>query len=175
MEQPHELTIRERVARAQIARGIDQETLAALIGRSVSWVSKIERGVLLLDRKSVVLKLADVLEVDANVLEGRSQAPLVPGDRGRPVIVGELRQALMRWVTSAIDSLRARVGGQHTLGTLRRRVDTANRLRQDAKFSNLAMMLPTLLEDLQEATNDAQSPTEQGRFQVLAAEATHGR
>lgn len=177
MEQPQELTIGERVARARIARGINQETLAGLVDRSVSWVSKIERGVLPLDRKSVVLKLAEVLEVDANVLEGRSQAPLVPGDLGRPVIVGELRQALMRWSTPAIGSRRAGsgagTGGQHTLGTLRRRVDTANRLRQDAKFSDLAMMLPTLLEDLQEATNDAQSPTDQGRLQVLAAEAMH--
>jgi transcriptional regulator with XRE-family HTH domain len=173
VEQPHELTIGERVARAWIARGIDQETLAGLVGRSVSWVSKIERGVLPLDRKSVVLKLADVLEVDANVLEGRSQAPLVPGDRGRPVIVGELRQALMRWATPAIGSQRVRAGSQHTVGTLRRRVDTANRLRQDAKFSDLAMMLPTLLEGLQDAAADAQSPTDQGAVQVLAAEAMH--
>lgn len=96
MELPTELTIGERVARARIARGINQETLAGLVGRSTSWVSKVERGVLPLDRKSVLLKLAGVLEVDANVLEGKSQAPHIPGNLGRVVIVGELRQALMR-------------------------------------------------------------------------------
>lgn len=102
MELPSELTIGERVAQARIARGINQETLAGLMGRSTSWVSKIERGVLPLDRKSVVLKLAQVLEVDANALEGRSQAPQVPGKHGRAVVVGELRQALMRWATPVI-------------------------------------------------------------------------
>lgn len=173
MEQPHERTIGERVARARIARGIDQETLAGLVGRSTSWVSKIERGVLPLDRKSVVLKLADVLEVDANTLEGRSQAPLVPGDRGRPVIVGELRQALMRWATPAIGPVRAVAGIPQTLSALRQRVDTANRLRQDARFSDLAMALPTLLEDLQDAAVGAESASAESTVHVLAAEAMH--
>lgn len=173
MEQPHERTIGERVARARIARGIDQETLAGLVGRSTSWVSKIERGVLPLDRKSVVLKLADVLEVDANTLEGRSQAPLVPGDRGRPVIVGELRQALMRWATPAIGPVRAVAGIPQTLSALRQRVDTANRLRQDAWFSDLAMALPTLLEDLQDAAAGAESASAESTVHVLAAEAMH--
>lgn len=68
MDLPTELTIGERVARARIARGITQETLAGLVGRSPGWVSKIERGVLPLDRKSVVLKLAEVLDVDAVML-----------------------------------------------------------------------------------------------------------
>jgi transcriptional regulator with XRE-family HTH domain len=171
VEQPQEPTIGERVARARIARGIDQETLAGLVGRSASWVSKIERGVLPLDRKSVVLKLAEVLEVDANLLEGRSQAPLVPGDLGRPVIVGELRQALMRWATPAIGP--ARATGRHPLSALRRRVDDANRLRQDAKFSDLAVSLPTLLQDLQDAASDAESAADQNTVQALAAEAMH--
>lgn len=168
MEQPSELTIGERVAQARIARGINQETLAGLMGRSTSWVSKIERGVLPLDRKSVVLKLAQVLEVDANVLEGRSQAPQVPGKHGRAVVVGELRQALMRWATPAISPLRS--GPRHTVDSLRRRVNQANQLRQDARFSDLAVSLPALLDDLRDA---AEAEADRNAVQTMAAEAMH--
>lgn len=168
MDLPTELTIGERVARARIARGISQETLAGLMGRSTSWVSKIERGVLPLDRKSVVLKLAEVLEADANVLEGRSQAPHVPGKHGRAVVVGELRQALMRWATPAINLPHA--GPRFTMGELRQRVDTANQLRQDARFSDLAVSLPPLLDDLHDATD---AGLDRHPVQTMAAEAMH--
>lgn len=168
MELPSEPTIGERVARARIARGISQETLAGLMGRSSSWVSKIERGVLPLDRKSVVLKLAEVLDVDANVLEGRSQAPQVLGKHGRTVVVGELRQALMRWATPAINPPRS--GARHTPGSLRQRVDTANQLRQDARFSDLAVSLPPLLDDLRDA---AEIEADRDTVQTMATEAMH--
>ena len=56
MEIPAELTVGERVARARITRGISQNALAGLIGRSPGWVSQVERGVLSLDRKSIVLQ-----------------------------------------------------------------------------------------------------------------------
>lgn len=168
MELPSELTVGERVARARIARGINQETLAGLMGRSTSWVSKVERGVLPLDRKSVVLKLAQVLEVDANVLEGRSQAPQVPGKHGRAVVVGELRQALMRWATPAISPPHS--GHCHTLDSLRRRVDTANQLRQDARFSDMAASLPALLDDLRDT---AEAEPDRSAVQTMATEAMH--
>ncbi|MGH3621788.1 MAG: helix-turn-helix domain-containing protein [Sciscionella sp.] len=169
MTLPTEPTIGERVARARIARGITQETLAGLVGRSPGWVSKIERGVLPLDRKSVVLKLADVLDVDATTLQGRSQAPDIPGKHGQAVVVGELRQALMRWATPAISP--ARTSPRHTLDMLRQRVDAANRQRQDARFADLAVSLPALLDDLRDAA-DADSP-DPGGVQTLAAEAMH--
>ncbi|MGH3763119.1 helix-turn-helix domain-containing protein [Actinophytocola sp.] len=168
MDLPTEMTIGERVARARIARGITQETLAGLVGRSPGWVSKIERGVLPLDRKSVVLKLAEVLDVDAVVLEGKSQAPHVPGEHGRAVVVGELRQALMRWATPAISP--PSTGARHTVEELRRRVDTANQLRQDARFADLAMSLPALLDDLRDI---ADIESGQNTVQTMAAEAMH--
>lgn len=168
MDLPTELTIGERVAQARLERGISQETLAGLVGRSPSWVSKVERGVLPLDRKSVLLKLADVLEVDPNMLEGRSQAPQVPGTRGRTVVVGELRQALMRWATPAISP--PHTGPRHTADELRRRVDLANRLRQDARFSDLAASLPPLLDDLRDASHDQAN---HNAVTTMAVEALH--
>jgi transcriptional regulator with XRE-family HTH domain len=165
---PTELTIGERVARARIARGITQEALAGLVGRSPGWVSKVERGVLPLDRKSVVLKLAEVLDVDAVVLEGKSQAPHVPGEHGRSVVVGELRQALMRWATPAISP--PSMGAHTAFSALRRRVDDANQLRQDARFSDLAVSLPALLDDLRDAVDDEAGANV---VQTMAAEAMH--
>jgi transcriptional regulator with XRE-family HTH domain len=168
-----EVTIGERVARVRIARGISQEVLAGLVGRSASWMSKVERGVLPLDRRSVVLRVAQVLDVDAGALEGRDQTPTEPATQVGAVLVGELRQALMRWSTP-MTALTAgpRVPGDG-LATLRQRVDDANRLRQNARFGTLAASLPALLDDLREATLVAQSAADQNTAQTLATEAMH--
>lgn len=171
MELPTEMTIGERVARARISRGMNQETLAGLVGRSSSWMSKVERGALPLDRKSVLLKVAAALDVDPNVLEGKTQPPQVPGGLGRAIIIGELRQALMRWATPVISP----AGSIHesTLPDLRRRVNLANRQRQDARFSELALTLPSLLDDLRGAVERVDSPADNNLAQTLAAEALH--
>ncbi|APU15245.1 helix-turn-helix domain-containing protein [Actinoalloteichus fjordicus] len=171
MELPIELTVGERIARARIARGISQEALAGLVGRSAGWVSKVERGVLPLDRKSVLLKLAAVLEVDVDVLDGRSPVANVSGDISRAVVVGEVRQALMRWAMPVINQ--ASAGPCHPLSALRQRVDTANRLRQDAKFGRLALVLPALLDDLRDAISRTESSVDRAIAQTLAAEAMH--
>ncbi|HEX7658629.1 MAG TPA: helix-turn-helix transcriptional regulator [Pseudonocardiaceae bacterium] len=177
MEIPAELTIGERVARARITRGISQNALAGLIGRSPGWVSQVERGVLSLDRKSIVLQLADVLGVDATMLEGRSPAPLVPGKPGRALTISELRLALMRWATPAISRpspIEPRHGvGQHGVDQLRERVRMAGQLRQDGRFSDLAVSLPALLDDLRETSDVVEAANDHNAVHGLAAEAMH--
>ncbi|MFC8796912.1 helix-turn-helix domain-containing protein [Streptomyces griseoincarnatus] len=56
MDIPTELTIGERVARARVARGISQQAFAGLVGPSSSWVSKVERDAIPLDRNSAELR-----------------------------------------------------------------------------------------------------------------------
>jgi len=60
MDEP--TTVGERIA--YYRRGLTQEVLAGLVGRSAIWLSKVERGELTLDRISLLLALANVLKVE---------------------------------------------------------------------------------------------------------------
>lgn len=64
-------TIGQRVARCRKAKGLSQEVLAHLLGKSHSWLTKVERGVRQLDRMSLILEIACVLKVDATEIAGR--------------------------------------------------------------------------------------------------------
>ncbi|MGH3926433.1 MAG: helix-turn-helix domain-containing protein, partial [Pseudonocardiaceae bacterium] len=61
----------ERIAVYRRRRGLSQAALAGLIGRSVSWLSQVERGIRSVDRLSVLLDIARILHVDVESLIGR--------------------------------------------------------------------------------------------------------
>lgn len=60
----------ERIAYNRKRLDLSQAELAERIGRSGSWVSQVERGVRDIDRLSVLQKVADVLGVPVNELQG---------------------------------------------------------------------------------------------------------
>jgi transcriptional regulator with XRE-family HTH domain len=64
----HELSVGERVAYYRRRRGLSQVALAELVGRTESWIEKIEHGRAALDRISVVRELARVLDVSLQEL-----------------------------------------------------------------------------------------------------------
>ncbi|GAA4942933.1 hypothetical protein GCM10023238_06030 [Streptomyces heliomycini] len=57
------LTIGERVAWYRRRRGLSQEVLAGLVGRTTDWLSKAENNRIELDRLSVITSLADALDI----------------------------------------------------------------------------------------------------------------
>ena len=57
------LTIGERVAWYRRRRGLSQEVLAGLVGRTADWLGKIENNRIELDRLSVIKSLAEALDV----------------------------------------------------------------------------------------------------------------
>ncbi|MER7167558.1 helix-turn-helix domain-containing protein [Micromonospora sp. NPDC000207] len=69
-----ELPIGRRVAQWRVRRRLTQQVFADRLGKSKSWVDKVERGVRALDRYSVIEEIAEVLRVDAVVLLGRDAA-----------------------------------------------------------------------------------------------------
>jgi len=60
--------IGERLRRQRVRAGLSRVQLSALIGRSPSWLYKVERGDLLLDRLSVLSELARVLDIPVSEL-----------------------------------------------------------------------------------------------------------
>jgi len=57
------LSIGQRVRWYRVRRGLSQEALAGLVGRTVDGLSKAERDVIPLDRLPVIKSLADALDV----------------------------------------------------------------------------------------------------------------
>src|SRR5215813_11099319 len=74
-----------RIAAYRRRRGLSQSALAGLVGRSESWLSQVERGVRSVDRLSVLLDLAKVLNVEVEALTGQ---PWQYAPNGSPLVDG---------------------------------------------------------------------------------------
>jgi transcriptional regulator with XRE-family HTH domain len=71
-----------KIAAERRRRGLSQPELATMIGRSVAWVSQVERGVRKVDRMSVLETVAAALEVP--LAELAAEAPVVAAVTAHP-------------------------------------------------------------------------------------------
>ncbi|GLY24444.1 helix-turn-helix domain-containing protein [Micromonospora sp. NBRC 101691] len=92
-----ELPIGRRVAQLRVRRGMSQQVFADRIGRSKSWVDKVERGVRTLDRLPMIETVAAALGVAPAVLVGR-QARSAPATDATAA-VEQVRAALASYDT----------------------------------------------------------------------------
>jgi transcriptional regulator with XRE-family HTH domain len=140
---------------------MSQQVFADRLGKSKSWVDKVERGVRRLDKFSVVYEIADVLQVDVQLLLGKDP------DR-RPdamncidqVEVEEIRAALERY--DQISAFFYAPPEPPPLLEMRKAVGHAWLTFQHAKYGVLARSLPKLLRDAQ-AADTAYGPDDTGR------------
>jgi len=145
-----ELPIGRRVAYWRGRRKMSQQVFADRLGKSKSWVDKVERGVRRLDKFSVVYEIADVLTVDVQLLLGKDV------DR-RPetqncidqVEVEEIRAALERY--DQMSAFFQTMPHSPPLPEMRKAVSHAWLTYQHAKYGVLARTLPRLLRDAQAA------------------------
>jgi len=137
----------QRIARARHRKGWDQATLAEKIGRSVSWLSKVENGRMPLDRMSVVGQLAEVLGIEVAELTGQPYRHETPElDSGHAAVPG-LRLALQH-ASLPSGVMSPAVRQPRTLQELEANVRLAEQLRQDAKFTALGEVLPAIITDV---------------------------
>lgn len=147
-----ELPIGRRVAYWRSRRRMSQQVFADRLGKSKSWVDKVERGVRRLDKFSLIHDIAEVLQIDPQVLLGQE----LGGDANRrsPHIVSsseieEIRSALERY-----DRLNNFFDGPDEppcLTELGKAVRHAWQTYQHAKGGVLARSLPNLLRQAQAA------------------------
>jgi len=129
---------------------MSQQVFADRLGKSKSWVDKVERGVRRLDKFSVVYEIADVLQVDVQLLLGRE-----PERRPESVTcidqmeVEEIRAALERY--DSINALFDASPHPPALAEMRKATNHAWLTFQHAKYGVLARALPRLLRDAQAA------------------------
>jgi transcriptional regulator with XRE-family HTH domain len=145
-----ELPIGRRVAYWRNRRKMSQQVFADRLGKSKSWVDKVERGVRRLDKFSVVYEIADVLQVDVQLLLGKE-----PERRPESVNcvdaveVAEIRAALERY--EAFSAFFAPPTDPPPVLEMRKAVTHAWMTFQHARYGVLARSLPKLLRDAQAA------------------------
>ncbi len=130
---------------------MSQQVFADRLGKSKSWVDKVERGVRNLDKFSTIAEIADVLQVDVSVLMngGREPARRPEGTGVNQVEVAAIRAALERY--DKISALYVQAWAPMPLPDLRKSVDHAWMTFQHANYASLAKTLPKLIRDAQAA------------------------
>lgn len=142
----YQKTLGRKIASERHRRGLSQPELAKMIGRSVAWVSQVERGVRRIDRMSVLETLASALDVP--LAELAADAPIVAAVAEESPSVGGLRIVL-----SGVYSLRAMLNGHHSPGLddLRARTGTAWDLTHAGRYTDLTDLLAALIPGLETA------------------------
>jgi len=129
---------------------MSQQVFADRLGKSKSWVDKVERGVRRLDKFSTIAEIAQVLQVDVTELMGRDQPrrPEAPGVIGQSE-VSEVRSSLERY--DKITPFHGVDSSMMPLHELCKAVDHAWMTFQHANYTQLARSLPKLIRDAQSA------------------------
>jgi transcriptional regulator with XRE-family HTH domain len=156
-----ELPIGRRVAYWRGRRKMSQQVFADRLGKSKSWVDKVERGVRRLDKFSVVYEIADVLQVDVQLLLGKDveRRPETQNCIDQ-VEVEEIRAALERY--DQMSAFFQPTPNCPPLPEMRKAVSHAWLTYQHAKYGVLARTLPKLLRDAQ-AADSAHANSDQAK------------
>jgi transcriptional regulator with XRE-family HTH domain len=135
-----------KIAAERKRRGLSQPDLAKMVGRSVAWVSQVERGVRRIDRMSVLETLASALDVP--LAELAAEAPIVAAVADESPVTRSLRMVL-----SGAYALRAMLNGHAsaTLESLRERTGKAWELTHASRYTDLTDLLGALFPDLEVA------------------------
>lgn len=145
-------------------RGLSQPELARMIGRSVAWVSQVERGVRRVDRMSVLETVANALDVP--LAELAAEAPVVAAVTEEPPGAGGLRLVL-----SGAYALQAMLDGRRpsALGTLRSMSRKAWELTHAGRYTDLTELLRGLVPDLETAARTIPEANRAEVFELMAS------
>ncbi|QVQ51070.1 helix-turn-helix transcriptional regulator [Spiractinospora alimapuensis] len=138
----------QMIRRNRRRRGISQEVLAGLIGRSESWLSQVERGKRKVDSHTVLTRIAEVLRVDIADLTGTE------GDERdmRFAAVEEIERAMMRY--SGLEATLAESDTQPVNAEgLRREADWTYAAYQATRYEDVGRRLPRLIQRVEAAAH----------------------
>ncbi|WIM97637.1 helix-turn-helix transcriptional regulator [Actinoplanes oblitus] len=147
------LTIGERVAWYRRRRGLSQEVLAGLIGRTADWLGKIENNRIELDRLSVIKSLADVLDVSLGDLLAEPSLVEWTADSGMETVPA-LRAALTEYRTITALGARGESSVPPDLDDLRKETAKLWNAYQASRFGFVTGQLPGLLTQAQVAADE---------------------
>jgi transcriptional regulator with XRE-family HTH domain len=145
------MTIGERVAWYRGRRGMSQEVLSGLVGRTTDWLSKVENSRANLDRLSVITSLAQALDVSVGDLLGERSLMEWPGAAPQRTVT-QLRETLMDYASLTLALSDA---GPMPLPQLRSGVDGVWSAYQASRFGYVTAVLPRLLTGAHAAVREA--------------------
>jgi transcriptional regulator with XRE-family HTH domain len=167
-----EATVGDRVAFYRRRKGITQEVLAGLLGRSVEWLAQFERGAKELDRLSTLVAIADALGIEPVKL-----LPAAFTTRRR-----ELRDAVIGTAPDFVAAIKAAMfrynGTARVLGVPDRppvgyaelavRINEAFVCSQTERWSRLGSLLPDLIADSWQAAHTSTGERQRRAFGQLS-------
>ncbi|MEU0236738.1 helix-turn-helix transcriptional regulator [Nocardiopsis sp. NPDC006198] len=128
-------------------RGYSQTVLAGLVGRSESWLSQVERGILSVDSHEVLSRLADVLRLPLSDLTGSTEeaTPMryTPADA--------IERAMMRY--TSLEVIVAETGREDPVDVPRLRAEAHRTYAayQATRYTEVGRRLPRLIRDVEAA------------------------
>ncbi|MBA3488873.1 MAG: helix-turn-helix transcriptional regulator [Longispora sp.] len=166
-----DLPIGRRVAHWRLRRNLSQQVFADRLGKSKSWVDKVERGVRRLDKFSVLYDIAEVLQVDVQLLLGKDPAR-------RPESVNCIDQVEVEEIRSSLECYDSISPFFSPVGTgdappvieLEKSVSHAWNTFQHVRYGILARLLPRLINDAQAADQAYRGRNEEQRAAGLLAQ-----
>ncbi|WP_229399186.1 helix-turn-helix domain-containing protein [Micromonospora okii] len=150
MNSPELLPVGRRVAYWRTRRKLSQQVFADRLGKSKSWVDKVERGVRSLDKVSTLREIAAALRIDTAVLLGRDAQPAAMA--GQVEGVERIREALSAYEMAFGQPLtQPSVPAADRVG---RDVEHAWVTFQHARYPQVIAVLPRLLASVQRVVAD---------------------
>ncbi|RAY17021.1 transcriptional regulator [Actinomadura craniellae] len=134
-------TIGERVKRYRLRLGLTQADLAAELGRSQGWVSKVERGLIELDSAALINRLASALHVHPNDLIARPYIS-APEENRWQVSASTIVRELRRYDLAPVFD-----GRPASSAALWKRTRQLHALRDAALNSKVLELIPDLLRE----------------------------
>ncbi|BFU43383.1 helix-turn-helix transcriptional regulator [Krasilnikovia sp. MM14-A1004] len=160
-----ELTIGERIAWYRRRRGMSQEALAGIVGRTVDWLSKIENNRIDLDRLSVVRRVAEALDVTIGDLVGEPTLLEWNAESGKKT-VSALRDTLLNYRQLSPFAQPA-PNDPPEVSRIVTDVDSVWTAYQESRYGYVVGRLPELLSSAQAATQAATNEDQQRAFALL--------
>lgn len=170
MEHGSDLPIGKRIQLLRKTRGLSQSAFAMRVGRSASWVTKIERGERQIDSVSMLIRVAEALGVELHQVTGRPYLPApVSPDSEQWQGLRPLRRALMRYDAFA-DTTESGPEPVRSVDELRLQARHLRRLYNTSpyNFSAVLPLLAPIIREAQIATRTLQGPVQSDAFAVLS-------
>jgi transcriptional regulator with XRE-family HTH domain len=154
--------IGRRARRARLRLGMPQADLAAALGKSQGWVSKMERGLIELDRVGLLNQVAAELHVHPNDLIGRPYTSSPEGNQWQVAASSILRE-LRRYDLAPVFDGRPRPSARLWQETAR-----LHRLRDAAANVAIMQVLPDLFREARALAEDSTGREREEAFAVYA-------
>ncbi|OPC81797.1 hypothetical protein B4N89_13405 [Embleya scabrispora] len=142
-------SIGQRVARARRQRGLSQPALAERMGVTAGYISKVERGAVILDRISAIAAFADALGVELPYMLGQPQMLIQSPDAevmGIPAIEAALMPTSLFVSFAPTDRVE-----DYDVSVLGEEAEAIWAAYQDGEYATMGERLPSLIARCQAA------------------------